>query len=151
MIANRIVLDTNVCLDLFVFQDPRWRRLLQAMEEKEVEAVTRKDCRNEWLLVLGYPHLPLDDQARMAARAQFDALIHCIEPQLASPTAELPVCRDKEDQKFVELAWQAEASTLVTKDKALLKLAKRLSRKGLFKVETPELWTHNRLIADSPQ
>src|SRR6185369_16914273 len=29
---KRIVIDTNVCLDLFVFQDPRWASLLAAIE-----------------------------------------------------------------------------------------------------------------------
>jgi predicted nucleic acid-binding protein len=43
--AKRIVLDTNVCLDLFVFNDPRWAALLAAIESGEVEAVTRADCR----------------------------------------------------------------------------------------------------------
>ena len=28
---KRIVIDTNVCLDLFVFQDPRWASLLEAI------------------------------------------------------------------------------------------------------------------------
>ena len=149
MITNRIVLDTNVCLDLFVFHDPRWQRLLQALEAKEVEAVTRRDCRNEWLLVLGYPHFHLDEHSRTEARARFDALISCIEPENILQKGELPVCKDKEDQKFVELAWEAKASILITKDKALLKLAKRLSRKGLFTIQTPEMWIHAKAMTDS--
>lgn len=149
MIPNRIVLDTNVCIDLFVFRDPRWERLLRAVESKEVEAVTRKDCRNEWLFVLNYPHLPLDEASRMDARSRFDALIACIEPEPPMRDALLPVCKDKDDQKFLTLALQADASTLITKDKALLKLAKRLTRKGLFNVLTPEAWTRETLIADS--
>lgn len=149
MIPNRIVLDTNVCIDLFVFRDPRWARLLQALEEKELEAVTRKDCRNEWLLVLNYPHLPLDEASRMEARSRFDALISCVEPEPPISDVLLPVCKDKDDQKFLVLTLQANASTLITKDKALLKLAKRLTRKGLFNVLTPEAWTRDILIADS--
>jgi len=42
---KRIVIDTNVCLDLFVFQDPRWASLLAAIESGAVEAITRADCR----------------------------------------------------------------------------------------------------------
>jgi putative PIN family toxin of toxin-antitoxin system len=149
MIPNRIILDTNVCIDLFVFRDPRWERLLHALEEKEVEAVTRKDCRSEWLLVLNYPHFPLDEASRTEARGRFDALIACIETEQLIPDTPLPVCKDKDDQKFLALALQADASTLITKDKALLKLAKRLTRKGLFSVLTPEAWTREILIADS--
>jgi len=42
--APRIVLDTNVCLDLFVFRDPRWNALLTALNNGDIEAVTREDC-----------------------------------------------------------------------------------------------------------
>jgi hypothetical protein len=37
-----------------------------------VEAVTRADCRDEYLVVLHYAHLPLDENAAGAA-ARFDA------------------------------------------------------------------------------
>jgi predicted nucleic acid-binding protein len=69
MIPERIVIDTNVCLDLFVFRDPRWTVLHQALKEGRIEAVTRDDCRNEWLAVLKYDHLPLDDASRPCATA----------------------------------------------------------------------------------
>ena len=65
MIPKRIVIDTNVCLDLFVFRDPRWVGLLVLMKQGKVEAVTRDDCRNEWLRVLDYPQLPLDTELKM--------------------------------------------------------------------------------------
>jgi predicted nucleic acid-binding protein len=60
MIPKRIVIDTNVCLDLFVFRDPRWAELHAALKDGKVEAVTRHDCRMEWLAVLEYRHLPLN-------------------------------------------------------------------------------------------
>ena len=37
----------------------------------------------------------------------------------------LPKCRDADDQKFLEAALAAQADFLVTKDEALLVLAKR--------------------------
>ncbi|MDB5840953.1 MAG: putative toxin-antitoxin system toxin component, family [Herminiimonas sp.] len=139
MIPNRIVLDTNVCLDLFVFRDPRWAALLAALKDGTVEAVTRADCRNEWLIVLGYPHLPLDSESRELAEAEFDQLIRMIEP--AAPSAvPLPVCSDTDDQKFLELARDACAAGLITKDKALLKLARKTAKAGLFRITPPEAW-----------
>eukprot|EP01034_Spumella_vulgaris_P043369 gene43369-53850_t len=71
---KRIVLDTNVCLDLFVFKDPRWSALLAAIESGAVEAITRADCREEYLVVLHYKHLPLDDDSRPLSAARFDQL-----------------------------------------------------------------------------
>ena len=136
---KRIVLDTNVCLDLFVFQDPRRSALLAAIESGAVDVVTRADCRDEYLVVLHYKHLPLDDDSRPLSAARFDALIKVVAPPASG--VRLPVCTDRDDQKFLELARDAGAHVLITKDKALLKLGRRLAKAGMFKVMVPEAWT----------
>jgi putative PIN family toxin of toxin-antitoxin system len=136
--AKPIVIDTNVCLDLFVFRDPRWAGLLAALESGAVQAVTRADCRDEYLYVLHYPHLPLDDSTRPDAAARFDALIRVVAPD--SRAIRLPVCTDRDDQKFLEIARDADAAILITKDKALLKLAKKTAREGLYRIMTPDAW-----------
>lgn len=143
MIPKRIVIDTNVCLDLFVFRDPRWAALLSALRARRVEAVTRDDCRTEWLMVLEYRHLPLDAQSRPGAASEFDDLIACIDRDSLNPRTDvrLPVCSDPDDQKFLELARDAGAQTLITKDKALLKLARKTARAGLFEIVAPEKWS----------
>ena len=140
--AHPIVIDTNVCLDLFVFHDPRWGSLLQALERAEVRAVTRADCRDEYLAVLRYPHLPLDDERRAVAAQRFDALITVVAPD--SKPIRLPVCSDRDDQKFLELARDAGAGILITKDKALLKLGRKTFQAGLFRVMLPEAWVEAR-------
>ncbi len=132
-----IVLDTNVCLDLFVFHDPRWAQLLAAIESGAVKAITREDCRMEYLLVLHYPHLPLDETSRAHSAARFNALISVVAPPQSD--VRLPLCSDKDDQKFLELARDAGADILITKDKALLKLARKTA--GMFKIIVPEAWT----------
>ncbi|MCU6498382.1 putative toxin-antitoxin system toxin component, PIN family [Rugamonas sp. A1-17] len=136
---TRIVIDTNVCLDLFVFKDPRWAALLAALENGTVEAITRSDCRDEYNIVLHYKHLPLDDDSRPLAAARFDELITVVAPPESG--VRLPVCTDKDDQKFLEVARDANAAILITKDKALLKLARRLAKAGMFKVMVPEAWS----------
>jgi len=136
--AQPIVIDTNVCLDLFVFRDPRWAGLLAALESGAVQAVTRADCRDEYLHVLHYPHLPLDDSTRPDAAARFDALIRVVAPD--SRAIRLPVCTDRDDQKFLEIARDAAAAILITKDKALLKLARKTAREGLYRIMTPDAW-----------
>ncbi|WP_051972103.1 putative toxin-antitoxin system toxin component, PIN family [Massilia sp. 9096] len=133
-----IVLDTNVCLDLFVFHDPRWAPLLEAIETGALDAVTRADCRDEYLHVLHYPHLPLDEGTRAHAAARFDALIRVVAP--TSRAQRLPVCTDRDDQKFLEIARDAGAAVLISKDKAVLKLARRAARAGLFHIMPPETW-----------
>lgn len=143
-----IVLDTNVCLDLFVFHDPRWSDLLTVIREKQVHVVTSESCRTEWQIVLTYPHLPLNEETRATSSAEFDALIAVIphiEPD--ESTVRLPVCADPDDQKFLELARDAKATTLISKDKALLKLARRTAKLGLFKIVSPEVWVRDHANA----
>ena len=155
MIPNRLVLDTNVCLDLFVFCDPRWSLLAAALRAGTVEAITREDCRTEWLMVLHYPCFALEPARRDLCIARFDRLITLLP---AGPTnqrtdnamqdtrAPLPRCSDTDDQKFLEVARDGRAATLITKDKALLKLASKCRRAGLFTIQKPEAWT----LAASP-
>lgn len=140
--AKPIVIDTNVLLDLFVFHDPRWAELLAAIESGEVQALTRADCRDEYLAVLKYPHLPLDDERRAQAAARFDALLQLVAPD--AKHVRLPVCTDRDDQKFMELARDAGATVLISKDKALLKLNRKTSQAGLFRIMLPEAWLKAR-------
>ena len=149
MIQNRIVLDTNVCLDLFVFRDPRWARLEAALRRGQLQAVTRADCRNEWLLVLAYANFALDTTAQASAGAAFDTLIACLPtpaPETPACSVQLPRCSDPDDQKFLELARDASAAILLTKDKALLKLAGKCRRGGLFSIMKPEEWLATRAL-----
>ena len=134
----RLVLDTNVCLDLFFFHDPRCRILGEALKSRTIEAVTNEACRKEWLRVLDYPALALDAVAKQKAIDAFDDLIACLTTETSSTP--LPLCRDKDDQKFLELARDANAKCLVTKDKALLKLGGKTARAGLFEIKRPEAW-----------
>ena len=140
-LAQRVIIDTNVCLDLFVFHDPRWALLLQAIHDGRLEALTREDCRREWEIVLHYPQLPLDDLSRPVAAAQFDALIRCLPlADYIPPLFHLPLCKDADDQKFLETAYQTKAAMLITKDKALLKLARQYTRLGVCTILTPQAW-----------
>lgn len=135
-----IVLDTNVCLDLFLFRDPRWQPLMDALQQGKVLAITRADCKMEWSIVLTYPKLGLDETSRQRINAEFETIIRQVEMPATETTISLPICRDPDDQKFIELAHHAQASCLISKDKALLKLARKTVRLGLFQILSPEAW-----------
>jgi putative PIN family toxin of toxin-antitoxin system len=138
----RVVLDTNVSLDLIVFRDPRWRPLRETIERGECEAMMRADCRTEFARVLEYPQFDLDPGQRVRALQAFDGLHRMVDPQGGrdEPSRPLPQCRDPDDQKFLELALQADADILLSKDKAVLKLARRNRREGLFEILSPQAW-----------
>jgi len=60
-------------------------------------------------------------------------------PRPLSPTAPaLPLCRDPDDQKFLELARAARADWLISKDRALLDLARRVRLTEAFEILGPQ-------------
>ncbi|MDR1310616.1 MAG: PIN domain-containing protein [Burkholderiaceae bacterium] len=136
MVSSLITLDTNVCLDLFLFDDPVSRPLRDMLEEKTLRATTCPDCRDEWLRVVCRPSLPFNSSRREKGMSDFDRLISCHpHPKRANPL--LPVCKDGDDQKFLELTFSAGAACLITWDKALLKLSRHTQRAASFRVMTP--------------
>lgn len=135
----RIVLDSNVCLDLFAFADPAVAPLLHALRDGRVRAVTDAACRDEWLRVIEYPKLGLDAALREACRRDYDGLFE-LHADAAAPTTALPRCADPDDQKFLELAHAAQARWLLSRDHALLVLGRRTARAGLFDILTPRAW-----------
>src|SRR5690348_3820939 len=141
----RVVLDTNVCLDLFVFDDPRYSGLAVALANGAVEAVTAQECRDEWLAVLGYPQLALDPVVRERAVLAFDARVRAL-PSVVDGRA-LPRCADRDDQKFLVLAAASGARWLLSRDTALLRLGRRTLRDAGFAVLTPEQWSLQHAVA----
>lgn len=140
--AHRLVLDTNVCLDLFVFGDRHVAVLRDALLQGAVEAVTNTACRDEWRRVLGYAQLALDEAAQVAALAAYDQCVRCLSPHEVrkDDTVKLPRCADPDDQKFLELAFAAQARWLLSKDKEVLRLGRRTAREGWFAIVTPVEW-----------
>lgn len=132
----RVVLDTNVCLDLLVFASARSATLLDHLQRGTLQAVTRADCRDEWRRVLGYPELKLDAERRVAFVHAYDAMMLDV-PAATHATTRIPRCRDRDDQKFLELARDAGAVALFTRDAELLVLSRRAQRDAGFVIVAP--------------
>ncbi|SFS08756.1 Predicted nucleic acid-binding protein, contains PIN domain [Dyella sp. OK004] len=141
-LAHRLVLDTNVCLDLFVFADRQVAVLREALLQGALEAVTNEACRDEWRRVLGYSQLALNEAAQAAALASYDQCVRCLaaHDMRMDDTVKLPRCADPDDQKFLELAFVAQARWLLSKDKEVLRLGRRTAREGWFAIVTPAEW-----------
>ncbi|QRK07067.1 PIN domain-containing protein [Archangium violaceum] len=120
-----LVLDTNVALDLLVFDDPAVRPLVRALEAGEATAWADGETLAELEYVLAYPSFALDEAARRAAQERYRGLVRIVEGDLDATLPPLPRCRDRSDQKFLVLAARARATWLVSKDKRLLSLADR--------------------------
>ncbi len=128
--TDMLVLDTNIALDLFVFQDAATEALRQAVERADGAWIATASMREELVRVLDYPQIArrLNAQAR-PAQDVLDAFDRCTRLVAEAPKAAY-TCKDPDDQKFIDLA-AAHRATLVSKDDAVLCMAKRLSRVGV--------------------
>lgn len=139
----RVVLDTNVCLDLFLFRDAGCVALRDALAAGQVQAVTRADCRQEWQRVLEYRSVPIHPPQRPRLREVFDEQVTQLTQGQAYPAHALvlPRCGDPDDQMFLELALASGSRWLLSKDRKLLKLDRRTRRAGLFRILRPVDWS----------
>ena len=140
-VIPRVVLDTNVCLDAFVFNDAHAQTLLRTLQRGAVHALIDQTCRDEWLRVIAYPQFALDIDRQRYATEQLDQYLRWL-PVEGRVTRDivLPLCKDTDDQKFLELALAAQAQWLITKDKELLKLGRRTLRDAGFAILTLKEW-----------
>jgi putative PIN family toxin of toxin-antitoxin system len=126
----RVVLDTNIVLDLWLYKDPATAALLEALETKAVQWLATQVMRDELERVLAYTHivkrLTFSQLTAQDILAQFDA--HAQVMPIAAKA--LFICKDGDDQKFIDLA--AEHKTqLISKDKAVLTMRNRMARLGV--------------------
>lgn len=125
MASQPIVLDTNIVLDLFVFADDAARPVRSGLDDGGLRWLATQVMRDELERVLDYaqiiPRLAFYQLAAADVLAAFDRHSHRVE---VAPRASV-TCRDPDDQKFVDLA-VAHGATLLSKDRAVLALKKRL-------------------------
>ncbi|MFT4192946.1 MAG: putative toxin-antitoxin system toxin component, PIN family [Comamonas sp.] len=125
-----IVIDTNVVLDLFIFADPEARPLRARLEAQHFDWLATAAMRTELERVLAYAHLlPRMAYYQIGAADVLTAFDQHARLVDAAPGVPL-VCKDADDQKFIDLAVQ-HRSLLLSKDKAVLKLRKRLEKIGV--------------------
>ena len=130
MTPVRVVLDTNIVLDLWLYKDPATPALLAALENKAVQWLVTQVMRDELERVLAYTHiaqrLVFSQLSAPDILAQFDAHAHLLP---TAPKCQF-VCKDGDDQKFIDLAAQHQAQ-LISKDKAVLTMRHRMARLGV--------------------
>jgi len=126
--APLVVIDTNIWLDLYIFADPAARELASALAAGTLRAARSDATDTELRRVLARPAF-----AARAAALGPDPL-HAWESLAERSTATRPapwLCSDADDQKFLDLAYSVSAVALFTKDRALLRLARRARAAGL--------------------
>jgi putative PIN family toxin of toxin-antitoxin system len=129
--AGPVVIDTNIALDLLVFDNPDCAPLAGALAAGELRWLATAPMRSELARVLGYPliakRLAQRQMEAAGVLAAFDARVHVVAD--APPRAPC-VCKDPDDQVFIDLA-VAQRARLISKDQAVLTMRKRLAAQGV--------------------
>ena len=141
MSPKLIVIDSQSLFDWMVFRNPvcdRWDVTLSGSDWKwiftsnmraEFDFVAAKGFGARW---------PVDADAIAATWSRHAREVETPPPLGAATRLH---CTDADDQKFIDLAVAARAHTLVTRDKALLRLARKALERHGVRVCRPETWS----------
>lgn len=126
----RRVLDTNIVLDLWVFDEPKAASLRTSVETGNTTWIATAAMREELARVLAYPQivkrLTHRELPASAVLGHFDQYAQLQPDAPKAPYA----CKDPDDQKFIDLA-VAHTAALHSKDAQVLCMKKRLERCGV--------------------
>ena len=132
-----VVIDTQIVMEWLVFKDAKAAPLVRALEVGAIRWIGSPAMLGELRHVLGRgiaakfsPDLPSIEQA--FAR-------HCEAIDTPPLPAVRLICRDPDDQMFIDLAIAEQARWLISRDRDVLALAKRARASGVL-ILTPEAW-----------
>ena len=125
-----VVFDTNVLLDLFVFNDFRALHLKQALLEHKIDALASLKTLEEFADVISRALFSLETVEQEKILAQWKSLSRVLDDQslLSSPWR----CQDPDDQIFLDLAFTEKPCTLISKDNEVLKFAARAAKEDVL-------------------
>ena len=127
-----VVLDTNIVLDWLVFGNAECVTIGERVCSGAWRWIASDAMRLELEAVLQYPAIQRWQPDLEKVRSHWLKWV-CVTPDSAlSPLR----CTDGDDQKFIDLAIEHQARWLISKDRALLKLA-RAAKRWNVQVTTP--------------
>jgi putative PIN family toxin of toxin-antitoxin system len=118
-----VVFDTNVLLDLFVFNDFRAIHLKQALIEGKIDALASPKTIDEFIDVIARPLFSLSKEQQAQITDQWRGLARVIADEKLTKAPW--ICQDPDDQVFLDIAYTNQPCTLVSKDNEVLRLAKK--------------------------
>ena len=136
-----IVIDSQSLLDWMVFRNPvceRWNAVLDGSPWQWIFTSEMK-AEFDFVAAKGFGERWPVDTAALAAIWSRHARV--VETPAELGAASRLHCTDADDQKFIDLAIAARAHTLVTRDKALLRLARKALERHGVRVCRPEVWS----------
>ena len=142
-----LVLDTNVVLDWLVFEDASCAPLAAAVQQGRARWIASMSMRQELEHVLTRENLKRWQPDSALVLRSWDRWAHAAETSPILPNPGL-ICTDPDDQKFIDLAMHARADALISRDRALLRLARRARHFGI-QVVTATAWAQRPALLES--
>ncbi len=125
-----VVFDTNVLLDIFVFNDFRVMHIKEALLNQQLDALASEQTLEEFSDVIARPLFSLNEDDQEKITLGWRSIARLIE---AKDIVKAPwKCQDQDDQVFLDLAYTVKPSMLISKDNAVLKLASRAAKEGVI-------------------
>jgi putative PIN family toxin of toxin-antitoxin system len=119
-IKPRLVLDTNVILDLLVFKDPSAESIRLLLDAKQVDAIRTPASMAELIDVIGRPVFKLSREDQASIVQAWEASSRLLENTAIEPAPF--TCRDPDDQVFINMAYSLRPALLLSKDLRVLEL-----------------------------
>jgi putative PIN family toxin of toxin-antitoxin system len=116
----RLVLDTNVILDLLVFKDPSVEPIQLMLDAKQVDAVRTTASMAELIDVIGRPAFKLSQENQETILQAWERGSRLLENTAIEPAPF--TCRDPDDQVFIDMAYSIRPAFLLSKDLRVLEL-----------------------------
>ena len=128
-IKHRLVLDTNVILDLLVFKDPSAEPIRLLLDANQVDAVRTLASMAELIDVIGRPTFKLSQENQEAIVQAWESRSRLLENTAIEPAPF--TCRDRDDQVFIDMAFSIRPALLLSKDLRVLELQAIARRHGV--------------------
>ena len=125
-----VVLDTNILLDIFVFNDERAANLKQVLLNGGISAVASQKTLLEFADVISRPLFKLDEATQAEILGQWQSTAKQYDDSNLTPAPWK--CQDLDDQVFLDLAYQLRPAILISKDNALLCIASRAAQEDIL-------------------
>jgi putative PIN family toxin of toxin-antitoxin system len=126
------VFDTNTVVSALLFASGRLAWIRQHLREGSSVPLISRTTAAELSMVLSYPKFGLSPEDRIELIGDYLPWCEIVELSQKCPI----VCRDKNDQPFLDLAQSGKADLLVTGDQDLLELSGQTS----FLIESPQAY-----------
>jgi predicted nucleic acid-binding protein len=141
MQPKRVIIDSQSLFDWMVFRDPVCARWPSALSGSSWEWIFTSEMKAEFDFVAAKGFGERWPVATDVVASAWRDHAHAVPVPPAPGAAARLACTDADDQKFIDLAIAERAHTLVTRDKALLRLARKaLARHGV-RICKPEIWS----------